>query len=119
MVKNTPASAGDARDSGSILGQEDPLEEEMATHASILAWKIPWTEELGRRWSHKESDTTEHTHTSSFIYLLIDTGTPNLGVTNKVAINTMYNYLYRHVLSLLLGKCLHERWLGHKCAINF
>ena len=30
------------------LGQEDPLEKEMATHSSILAWKIPWTEELGR-----------------------------------------------------------------------
>ena len=29
------------------LGQEDPLEEEMATHSSILAWKIPWTEEIG------------------------------------------------------------------------
>ena len=29
------------------LGQEDPLEEEMATHSSILAWKIPWTKELG------------------------------------------------------------------------
>ena len=30
------------------LGQEDPLEEGMATHSSILAWRIPWTEELGR-----------------------------------------------------------------------
>ena len=30
------------------LGQEDPMEEEMATHSSILAWKIPWTEEPGR-----------------------------------------------------------------------
>ena len=30
-----------------ILGQEDPLEEEMATHSSILAWRILWTEELG------------------------------------------------------------------------
>ena len=29
------------------LGREDPLEEEMATHSSILAWRIPWTEELG------------------------------------------------------------------------
>ena len=43
------------------LGQEDPLEKEMATHSSTLAWKIPWTEEPGRlqsmgRW---ESDTTE------------------------------------------------------------
>ena len=44
------------------LGQEDPLEEEMATHSSILAWEIPWTEEPGRIqcWGHKESDTTEH-----------------------------------------------------------
>ena len=30
------------------LGQEDPLEKEMATHSSILAWKVPWTEEPGR-----------------------------------------------------------------------
>ena len=30
-----------------FLGQEDPLEEEMAAHSSILAWKIPWTEKLG------------------------------------------------------------------------
>ena len=30
------------------LGQEDPLEEEMATHSSMLAWRIPWTEEPGR-----------------------------------------------------------------------
>ena len=33
------------------LGWEDPLEEAMATHCSILAWKIPWTEEPGRLWS--------------------------------------------------------------------
>ena len=44
MVKNLPAKAGDVRDVQS-LGQEDPLEEDMATHPSILAWKIPWTEE--------------------------------------------------------------------------
>ena len=30
------------------LGREDPLEEEMATHSNILAWRIPWTEEPGR-----------------------------------------------------------------------
>ena len=43
------------------LGQEDPLKEEMATHFSILAWKIPWTEEPGGLQSMgcKESDTTE------------------------------------------------------------
>ena len=44
------------------LGREDPLEKEMATHSSILAWRIPWTEEPGRLQStvgRKESDTTE------------------------------------------------------------
>jgi len=44
VVKNLPASAGDRRDAGSILGWEDLLEEEMATHSSILVWGIPWTE---------------------------------------------------------------------------
>ena len=48
VVKNPPDNTGDIRKAGSILGQEDPLEEEMATHASILAWKIPWTEEPAR-----------------------------------------------------------------------
>ena len=48
VVKNLPANAGDARDAGSIPGLEDPLEEEMATHSSILAWRIPWREEPGR-----------------------------------------------------------------------
>ena len=41
VVKNLPASAGDIRDAGSIQGQEYPLEEGMATHSSILAWRIP------------------------------------------------------------------------------
>ena len=43
------------------LGQEDPLEKKMATHSSILAWKIPRTEEPGQLqfMGHKESDTTE------------------------------------------------------------
>ena len=45
MVKNPPA--GDAGDPGLIPGLEDPLEQEMAIHSSILAWKIPWTEESG------------------------------------------------------------------------
>ena len=45
IVKNLPAVRETQVQS---LGQEDPLEEEMATHSSILAWKIPWTEEPGR-----------------------------------------------------------------------
>ena len=47
VVKNLPASAGDIRDSGLILGQEDPLEEGMATPSSSLAQRIPWTEDHG------------------------------------------------------------------------
>ena len=42
------ASAYNVGDPGSILGWENPLEKEMATHSSTLAWKIPWTEECGR-----------------------------------------------------------------------
>ena len=45
MIKNLPANAGDV---GSILGQEDPLEEKLATHSSILAWRTPWAGEPGR-----------------------------------------------------------------------
>ena len=47
------------------LGQENPLEKEMATHSSIPAWNIPWTEDPSRLQSmnHKELDTTEHTYT--------------------------------------------------------
>ena len=43
------------------LGWEDPLEKEMATHCSILAWRIPWTEEPGglSPWGHKELDMNE------------------------------------------------------------
>ena len=42
MIKNLPANAGDTGGVDSIPGQEDPLEKEMATHSSILAWEIPW-----------------------------------------------------------------------------
>ena len=46
------------------LGQEDPLEKEMATHSSILAWKIPRTEDPGRlcAWGREELDKTERFH---------------------------------------------------------
>ena len=47
------------------MGQEDPLEEDMATHSSILAWRILWTEELAgySPWGHKELDKTERLNT--------------------------------------------------------
>ena len=84
MVKNTPVVQGTQETWIRSLSREDPLEEEMATHSSILAWRIPWTEELGRApggleshgsgelpwgdshggrtpWGRKELDTTEVT----------------------------------------------------------
>ena len=58
VVKNPPANTGDT---GLILGKEDPLEKEMATHSSILTWEIPWTEEPGALQSmgSQELDMTE------------------------------------------------------------
>jgi len=46
--KESSCNAGDAVSMSSVLGQEDSLEEDMATHSSIFAWRIPWTEEPGR-----------------------------------------------------------------------
>ena len=70
VVKNLPANAGDIRDMGLILGQEDPLKEGMVTHSSILPWRTPWTEEPGRlesrglqRVGHNWSDLARtHVH---------------------------------------------------------
>ena len=57
MVKNLPARQEAQVES---LGQKDPLEKEMATHSSILAWRIPWIEKPGGLQS-LESDMTERT----------------------------------------------------------
>ena len=48
VVKNLPASSGDIGDVVLSLDKEDPMEEQMTTYSSILAWRIPWTEEPGR-----------------------------------------------------------------------
>ena len=61
VAKNLPTNAGEARDTGSILGWEDSLEKEMVTHSSILAWRIHGQRSLVgySPWGRKESDTTE------------------------------------------------------------
>ena len=64
MVKRLPIMQETSVQS---LDREDLLEEEMATHSSILAWKIPWLEEPGGR---KESDVTERLHSLSTLALL-------------------------------------------------
>ena len=63
VVKNLPANAGDSGDLSSVPGQGGPLEESVTTHSSIIAWRIPWTEEPGglQSMGHKESDMTEVT----------------------------------------------------------
>ena len=64
MVKNPPAMQ---ETWVQYLGWEDPLEEGMTTHSSILAWSIPWTKEPGRLhspWSCKESNMTERLNTA-------------------------------------------------------
>ena len=65
MVKNPPATQETRVRS---LGREDPLAEEMATHSSILAWEIPWTEEPGGSQSMElqESDTTERLNNNQY-----------------------------------------------------
>ena len=57
--KESAWDAKDTGDSGQSLGQKDPLEEGMATHSSILAWKVPWTEEPYRLQS-MESQRVGH-----------------------------------------------------------
>ena len=73
MVKNMPATQVWS------LDHEDPLEKEMATHPSILAWRIPWTERPGRPQSMWQSDSQRARHswvTSTFTL-------ENKGVINK------------------------------------
>ena len=70
MVKYLPANAGDAGDMGSSPGLERSLEEEMATHSSILAWNILWTEEPIRLQSMDSQRVgrnlaTQHEHESN------------------------------------------------------
>ena len=70
VVKNLPAVQATQEMRVRSLGQEDPLQEAMATHSSILPWEIPWTEEPGRllsmRW--QRVGHTEHAAWCSIFY---------------------------------------------------
>ena len=59
MVKNPPDNAGDTGDTGSISGMGISPEEEKATNSSILAWRIPWTEEPGGLQSMRLQSQTQ------------------------------------------------------------
>ena len=75
VVKNPPANAGTRETWVQSLGWEDRPEEEMATHSSILAWRIPWTEEPGavqstgsQRVSHNWSDLAHAHHSGTWVW---------------------------------------------------
>ena len=68
VVKNPPANVGATKDLGSFLGWEDPLEKEMATHSSILAWKIAWR----GAWQVTVHDLQRVRYNWAYIYTLKD-----------------------------------------------
>ena len=83
-----------------FLGQEDPLEEEMASQSSIFAWRIPWTEEPGRLQSMgsqrvRHDLVTEHTHNNYFSRLLHASVVPCPVLT--VASWPAHRFIKRHV----------------------
>ena len=65
-IKNQPAKQKTQEMQVRSLGREDPLEKETATHSSVLAWRIPWTEEPSGLQSKKELGTTERLNTFTF-----------------------------------------------------
>ena len=81
------------------LGLEDPLEKEMATHSSILDWRIPWTEEPGgySPWGRKESDTTEWLH-SLTLY------------TYRSSLYVQGAYAYTHRISAVQDEMSSRDW---------
>ena len=82
------------------LGWEDPLEEGIAAHSSILAWRIPWTEEPGRLpQGCKESDTTEATQQQ---HLQLKIKYIRVGVRNSLR-PKFKDYSFRDLLSFLPG----------------
>ena len=73
VVKNLPAHLGNARDAGSIPGLGRSPGVEMATHSSILAWRIPCTKEPGGLWSigRKELGTTGATQHAHVVFIIV------------------------------------------------
>ena len=68
IVTNPPATAGYV---SSIPGLEDSLEKEMATHSSILAWEIPWTEEAGGLQSTGVQKSRHDLATKQYMYICV------------------------------------------------
>ena len=99
MIKTLPAMQETWVQS---LGRDDPLEEGMATHSSLLAWRIPWTEEPGGLYSPwgSQRDTTEHVCAHTHTHTHFNVYTRFLPVQTPCSIN-------REVLSLLIKEILY------------
>ena len=124
QVKKPLANARDVRDAGWSLGLEDPLEEDIATHSNILAWRIPWTEEPGRLWSiglqrvgHDWSNSA-HTHPLHAVLLWI---TPFSACFKLDSISKYHNCFSIKCLDNLnqtLNISHHFNFLGHISPID-
>ena len=77
MVKNPPVNAGDIRDAGSIPRLGRSPEEAMATHSSILSWRIPWTagelQSMGSQSQTRLKPLSTHTYTQGKVEGLVHT----------------------------------------------
>ena len=127
QVKNLPASSGDARDEVQSLNQEDPLEDEVTTYSSILAWKIPWREEPGglqsmgpQRIGHNRA--TEHTSNSKEMHIALFLLIKKLlleyncfTMLCKFLLYSRVNQLYVYIYPLFCGFPPH---LGHHRALS-
>ena len=113
MVKDPPANVADA--GVWSLGWEDPLEEGMSTHSSILAWEIPWTKEprglesmgsqrVGHNW------TTEHAHTLFLVSHLV--------LTLAFGYSWCFHSFVGLVPSLAVTLCLFWTMTFSSCTIN-
>ena len=80
-----------------FLGQEDPLEEEMATHSSILSWRIPWTEEPGRLQSMGSQRVGHWTQLSNFISFFLFGLLPSLGIATITYISSRSCFQFSRV----------------------
>ena len=79
------------------LGQEDPMEKKMATHSSILAWEILWSERslaVYSPWGYKESDTTEQPHQQLVTH---GTNTADLKAIAELRANTQSTVFFRQL----------------------
>ena len=93
MVKKQPAMKETWDQS---LGQEDPLKKDLSTHPSILAWRIPWTEESGRLQSMESQRVRHDLVTNRHVYTLLIKITLRLGFSSTILTYGIKDYKILH-----------------------